>query len=272
MHAGKFLQPKSLQLRTKEGEIMHRRFTGFGVSILAGTMLLSGCATKKFVRQEVAPVNQKVTEVGNQTRENAERIDGVDRRATQGINDAKAAATAAAAADTKATQAGTAAAAAQTSANTAQQRADTANQGVQAANTRITTVETRISSLDQWNAGQPEMILFKVGSSKLEKDAEAKLDTIAGQVSGLKSGFMVEIQGFASAEGGESLNLRLSQARADVVQRYLVSKNVPLFRISMVGLGVDKPVGDNKTRAGREQNRRVEVRVLRAAGGTGTSD
>ena len=60
-------------------------------------------------------------------------------------------------------------------------------------------------------------------------------------------------------------NVTLSERRAEAVQRYLVGKNVPLFRISIVGLGVDKPVGDNKTRDGRAQNRRVEVRVLRTS-------
>jgi outer membrane protein OmpA-like peptidoglycan-associated protein len=84
-------------------------------------------------------------------------------------------------------------------------------------------------------------------------------------VSSLQAGFLIEIQGFASAEGDEGYNVSLSERRADVVQRYLVSKNVPLFRISNVGLGAEKPVGDNKTRAGREQNRRVEVRLLRAS-------
>jgi outer membrane protein OmpA-like peptidoglycan-associated protein len=55
------------------------------------------------------------------------------------------------------------------------------------------------------------------------------------------------------------------------VQRYLVSKNVPLYRISIVGLGKDNPVADNKTNQGRAQNRRVEVRVLKAVTGRQTN-
>jgi outer membrane protein OmpA-like peptidoglycan-associated protein len=234
-------------------------------------VLLSGCATKKFVRQEVGVVNQQVSDVSGQTRENAERIDAVDRRAGQGITDAATARTAAQAADTRAGQAQTAATAAQTTASGAQQSATTANQGVQAANTRIATVETRvtsinstINSLDQYSAGQTQVVLFKVGSSTLDDSAKAALDTVAGELSGLKSGYLIEVQGFASAEGSESGNLKLSQSRADAVQRYLVSKNVPLYRVRMLGLGEESPVADNKTRNGREQNRRVEVRVLRA--------
>ena len=82
---------------------------------------------------------------------------------------------------------------------------------------------------------------------------------------------MFEIQGFADAQGSESFNDGLSQRRAEAVLRYLVSKNVPLFRISIVGLGEANPVAPNNTRAGREQNRRVEVRMLRSGGGTTTN-
>jgi outer membrane protein OmpA-like peptidoglycan-associated protein len=246
---------------------MYRRFA---VSIFAGMLLLSGCSTKKWVRQQTDPINQKVTTVENQTRENAERIDAVDKRATQGISDANAAAgkasAAAQAADTRAGQAQTAATAAQTAATGAQKTADTANQGVQTATTRIAAVDTRVNTLiqDQYTAAGSETLLFKVGSAKLEADAIKSLDNIATQVGGLRVGYVVEIQGFASAEGGATYNLALSQDRAEAAQRYLVGKNVPLFRISMLGLGIDKPVGDNKTRAGREQNRRVEVRIMRS--------
>ena len=71
----------------------------------------------------------------------------------------------------------------------------------------------------------------------------------------------MEIQGFASAEGGADANTALSQARALAVQRYLVSKGVALIRMSILGVG---PVGTSKTKAEREQNRKVEVRVFRA--------
>ena len=246
-----------------------RQFTILGVCALSGMMMISGCATKKYVREQTGAVDTKLTgvsgkvsEVENRTRENSERIDGVDKRSQQGITEAR---TAAAAADTKAGQAQTAATAAQTTATSAQQTATTANQGVAAANTRITTVESRISNLDKYTAGPTQTVTFKVNSSTLDDAAKSTLDGVASQVSSLQSGFMIEIQGFASADGNENYNVTLSERRAEAVQRYLVSKGVPLFRVSIVGLGTDKPVGDNKTRTGREQNRRVEVRVLRTS-------
>jgi OOP family OmpA-OmpF porin len=249
-----------------------RQFTILGVCALSGMLIVSGCATKKYVREQTGAVDTKLTgvsgkltEVENRTRENSERIDGVDKRAQQGISDAATARTAATTADTKATQAQTTATAAQTTATSAQQTATTANQGVAAANTRITTVENRINNLDRYTAGPTQAVTFRVNSSTLDNAAKSTLDGVASQVSSLQSGFMVEIQGFASSEGDENYNVTLSERRAEAVQRYLVSKGVPLFRVSIVGLGTDKPVGDNKTRDGRQQNRRVEVRVLRAS-------
>jgi len=242
----------------------NRRFSVFGVFILAGVMTLSGCATRKFVRQEVGTavtgIEPKITEVDTKVREAGERIDAVDRRAQQGIQ----------AADQKATQAGTAAAAADQKATTAQRTADTATQGVQQANNRITGVENRISTLDVYTPSPYQSVVFKSGSATLSDDAKRTLDDIAGQVANLTAGYAVEIQGYTDSMGSENLNIALSQRRAEAVKRYLVSKKVALYRITIVGLGEDGPVADNKTRQGREQNRRVEVRVLRspAAGRT----
>jgi outer membrane protein OmpA-like peptidoglycan-associated protein len=246
-----------------------RQFKTLGVFVLAGMLFLSGCATRKWVRNEIAPIGPRITAVENSGKENAERIDAVDRRAQQGIT---AATTAAATADTKATQAGQAAATAQTAATAAQRQADTANQGVQTANNRINTLETRITSLDAYApSGQPQSVTFKSGSVALSTDAKKALDDVASQVANLRSGYMFEVQGFADSQGSESFNEGLSQRRAEAVLRYLVSKNVPLFRISIVGLGESNPVAPNNTRKGREQNRRVEVRMLRAGGGTTTN-
>ena len=166
-----------------------RQFTILGVSALTATLLISGCATKKYVREQTGAVDTKLTgvsgkltEVEGRTRENSERIDAVDRRAQQGITDAAGARGAAAAADTKATQAQTAATAAQTTATTAQQTATTANQGVAAANTRIQTVETRITNLDKYTAGPTQTVTFKVNSSTLDDAAKSTLDGVASQV------------------------------------------------------------------------------------------
>jgi len=244
----------------------NRRWSVVGIVILAGMMVLSGCASRKYVRTQVATLQPAITEVTNASKENAERIDAVDTRAQQGV-------AAAAAADTKATQAGQAAQTANTAAQAAQRQADTANQGVQQATTRIASVETKLNSLDVSDTYAPadsKTIVFKVSSSTLSDEAKATLDGVAMQVTGQRA-YMIELQGFTDSTGDENFNVGLSQRRAESVLRYLVTKDIPLFRVSIVGLGEEKPAADNKTRQGREQNRRVEVRVLKATG-TGTTN
>src|SRR5262245_53262847 len=195
---------------------LNRQYSVLGVLILVGMLALSRCATKKFVRNEVSGaegrLNPKITEVDNRVKENGERIDAVDRRATQGIQ----------AADQKATQAGAAAQAADTKATNAQRTADTATQGVTQANTRITAVEGRFNTIDTYTAGQPQSITFKVGSANLSDDAKRTLDGVASQVSSLTSGYLVELQGFTDSTGSANANNALSQRRADAVKRYLV--------------------------------------------------
>jgi outer membrane protein OmpA-like peptidoglycan-associated protein len=237
------------------------------VLLLAGIMVLSGCATRKYVRLQTEALEPAIQEATNAAKENAERIDAVDRRAQQGI-------TAAGAADQKAAAAQKDATAANTAAQAAQRQADTANQGVQQANTRINTLETRIGSLtfsDNYTAAQTETVTFPVNSSTLSNQAKATLDNVAANLAKQPSGFMIELQGFTDNTGSEGYNINLSQRRAEAVTRYLVSKNVPLFRISIVGLGEEMPVAPNNTAAGRGQNRRVEVRVLRSAGARQTN-
>ena len=244
---------------------VNRRFSVLGVVVLAGIMVLSGCATRKYVRIQTEALEPAIQEASNAAKENAERIDAVDRRAQQGV-------TAAGAADQKATQAQQAAQAAQTAAQAADRKADTANQGVQQANNRMNTLETRIGSInDNYTAGETQTVTFALNSSNLSNQARSTLDTAAGNVTRTGTGYMIELQGFTDSTGPEQYNINLSQRRAEAVQRYLVSKNVPLFRISILGLGEVNPVADNRTNAGRQQNRRVEVRVLRAAGARQTN-
>lgn len=145
-------------------------------------------------------------------------------------------------------------------AKAAQDSADAAIAGVNATNQRI-------GAIDDYVVQSTETVNFKVGSSVLLPEGKAKLDQVAQTALTMK-GYMVEITGFASAEGDAQKNKVLSQKRAQAVIDYLVeTHNIPLRRISTsYGFGALQPVADNTTKEGREQNRRVEVKILASRG------
>src|ERR1051326_262164 len=242
-----------------------RRLSALSIVMFSGLLILSGCATKKYVRQQIQTLQPGIQEAQNAAKENAERIDAVDKRTQQGISAAQVA-------DQKASQAEQDAQAAQNSAQSADRKADTANQGVQQANNRINTLETRVSTInDNYTQSETQTVTFPRNSSSLTSEAKNTLDRIASDLSGQRTGYMVELQGYTDATGSEQYNIGLSQRRAEAVERYLVSKDLPLFRIAIVGLGKENPVADNKTSNGRAQNRRVEVRVLKSSSGRQTN-
>ena len=72
----------------------------------------------------------------------------------------------------------------------------------------------------------------------------------------------VEIQGHTDNVGNNTTNLKLSQARADAVRLYLIQKGIDSSRLRSVGYGEEFPIADNHTGAGREKNRRVEIRRI----------
>jgi OmpA-OmpF porin, OOP family len=225
--------------------------------VLSVLITLSGCVTKGYVQHELDAHRPAIMVARNSSKEAAERINAVDKRVQEATNTAQTA-------DQKATQAGTSAQAAQRTAQGADSKGDTANQGVQQAGNRLSALENRIANLgDTYTASQKESVRFAFNSAVLTKDAEAMLDKFAETASGLKGGYTVEIQGFTDSTGTETQNILLSKLRANNVQRYMQSKGVPLYRISVLGSGQEDPVADNKTKEGRDQNRRVEVTLLK---------
>jgi outer membrane protein OmpA-like peptidoglycan-associated protein len=72
----------------------------------------------------------------------------------------------------------------------------------------------------------------------------------------------VSVEGHTDSRGNDKYNLKLSQQRADAVKKYLVDKGEKADRITAVGKGEAEPVGDNKTKQGQFQNRRVEVLII----------
>ena len=145
-------------------------------------------------------------------------------------------------------------------AKAAQESADAAIAGVEATNRRM---ETWFSTLDDYEAKRGVTITFKVGKFDLLPEAKLVLDEIASQAK-TERAYVIEVMGFASADGNENLNRALSQKRADSVVRYLAENHmIPLRRIiTPFGYGESQPIADNTTKEGREQNRRVEVKIL----------
>jgi outer membrane protein OmpA-like peptidoglycan-associated protein len=147
-------------------------------------------------------------------------------------------------------------------ARAAQETADAAVEGVNRTNDRINT-------LDEYDVQKSASIMFRVGSAILSPEAKTTLDEIATQAK-TEKGFVIEVRGFASSDGSEQLNRALSQRRADAVVRYLAeTHDISLRRIVLpFGYGEALPVADNTTREGRQENRRVEVKILVSKGMT----
>jgi len=131
----------------------------------------------------------------------------------------------------------------------------------------ITTTNNRISSLDDYDVAQETTVYFKVNSAVLTPEGQSALDTIATSAMSSK-GYVIEIAGFTDTTGSVEKNRMLSQKRADSVVRYLQENHdIPLRRmVTPFGYGELKPVADNTTQEGREQNRRVEIKVLVSRG------
>jgi outer membrane protein OmpA-like peptidoglycan-associated protein len=71
------------------------------------------------------------------------------------------------------------------------------------------------------------------------------------------------IEGHTDSVGAADKNKELSEKRAKAVKDYLISKGVNASRLTSAGFGEDNPIAQNRTRAGRAQNRRVEIKLVK---------
>lgn len=105
-------------------------------------------------------------------------------------------------------------------------------------------------------------ILFDTGRSSIKKESEAVLADIIAILQEYPTA-KFSIDGHTDSVGSKKLNQRLSDSRALSVKEYLVKNGVDEFRLSSMGYGEDKPIASNKTKAGRAQNRRVEINLVK---------
>jgi outer membrane protein OmpA-like peptidoglycan-associated protein len=106
-----------------------------------------------------------------------------------------------------------------------------------------------------------EKVQFATGSAEIKSDSHELLDSVAELLTKYKGIKKVEVAGHTDSQGNDEKNLTLSQSRAEAVVAYLVGKGVAEDRLEAKGYGETKPIGDNDTKEGREQNRRVEFTI-----------
>jgi outer membrane protein OmpA-like peptidoglycan-associated protein len=103
---------------------------------------------------------------------------------------------------------------------------------------------------------------FPVNKYELSKEAEEQLMAFAERLKGENKNVYLEIQGHTDATGSDDYNMKLGEARAEAVRRYLNKQGVALNRMSTISYGPNEPLESNKTKDGRAKNRRVVVIVL----------
>jgi outer membrane protein OmpA-like peptidoglycan-associated protein len=103
--------------------------------------------------------------------------------------------------------------------------------------------------------------MFAVNSSTLLPGAYDELNRVA-RVLNQYPQTNITIAGHTDSKGSEEYNMRLSQRRAEAVKNALISMGVNPARMTTIGLGKSKPVASNSTEAGRQLNRRVEIRII----------
>jgi len=147
-------------------------------------------------------------------------------------------------------------------AQTAGQNAAQAQQVADAANGRVGVLTNTVANLDNYRPVAETSVKFGFNRDNLTQQAKDALDQMAGSISTTK-GYIITLEGSTDSVGSAEYNYDLSQRRANSVIQYLASKyNVPAHKIYVIGLGKDKPVETNKTKQGRADNRRVDVRLM----------
>jgi len=200
---------------------------------LACAALLAGCATKDYVNEQIAGLNQRMdsqqADTSGKLSQSASQLQALDGRiSSQEV-------------------------ALDTVSRTAQEALDRAEAAGKLAEGKF-LYETTFSS---------QVANFPSSGSKLSDEMKQALDEFAAKVKADNKNVFIEIQGHTDSIGTPELNLALGQARAEAVRRYLAMEGgIALHRMSVISYGESAPVANNMYRPGRAENRRVTLVVL----------
>ncbi|MFP5042612.1 OmpA family protein [Parasediminibacterium sp. JCM 36343] len=103
-------------------------------------------------------------------------------------------------------------------------------------------------------------IYFTPGGSTISPKAFGSLDQVVSLMQKYTA-FKLEIEGHTDNVGSPIANQKISQKRADAIKGYFISKGIDAGRLYAIGYGLERPIANNKTVAGRALNRRVELKA-----------
>jgi outer membrane protein OmpA-like peptidoglycan-associated protein len=225
----------------------------FGLILPAALLVLSGCATKGWVQEQLGQqrtqVDQRFATVETKVNEDAQRIGGVEARVTEQGQAAQSMGTRMGVFETNVGEANTLA-------RGAGERADGAMARANEVDGRLTRLW---NSRDQRNLVEAVEIRFPFAKAELSDAAQTALVGLAREMKE-NPRLAVELEGYTDSSGSLDYNLALSQRRVEAVRRFLVQRGVELRRINAAGLG---PLADRDLPA--EQKRRVTVRLTTPA-------
>ena len=215
------------------------------LAVSLAVMGAAGCATKKYVRNQTAPLVEHTDQLEGKTAENNRQIRSTDERAQAGIRQAQ----------------GTAAAAGQ-SAEGANKTAGDAENAANDAVHRADSLDSVVKGLDSYKPVSDVTVTFGFDKSLLTRNDREQLDSFAARVGSARS-YILEVTGGTDSTGSAQYNYELSQRRADAVVQYLAARyGIAAHRFYLIGIGKDKEVASNTSPEGRKQNRRVTVQLL----------
>ncbi|MGA7339930.1 MAG: OmpA family protein [Terracidiphilus sp.] len=203
-------------------------------------------ARKKWVKKQIDPINDRLSELDQVNAKNASDIKDVDSRAQAGIHQAQ---TTADSANQAALAAGNEA---QTAGNTAQQ-----------ASGHVDQLNSTVNGLDQYHQITDLSVAFHPGTSMLTEDSRQKLDQLAAGLAG-RNGYILEMEAHSPASG--SVGIQSSERLAEAVKRYLVTEHqIPVYRLHSVALGNAQEAstsGDDSSTPARIRTSSVHIRLM----------
>jgi hypothetical protein len=193
-------------------------------------------ARKKWVKRQIDPINDRLSELDEVNAKNAQDIRDLDARAQAGIRKAQSAADAA-----------------NQLALAANTTAENANTAAQNAANHVNQVNTTVNGLDQYKQATDIVIKFRGSSPVLTSDSKAALDQLASSLTG-HEGYILELESHSPLAG--SAGIQTSERLSEAVKRYLVSEHqIPVYRMHSVALGNEVEMASTAT---GDQNQKPE--------------